>query len=138
MIEIYKQIQSRLSEIVLAGVAVPCDIGQPTKNRNPPYMFVWGSVPVHESLTAAGCDVNVDEHLKVTFVHTSSWNALQLGEQVRSLLDGWTPQVPGWRVFPIHVDTALPVTPDTTVINGPSNTYPPYGVLEAHVQATKE
>lgn len=138
MIELYKAVKDRLSSLSLSGAVVPCDLGEPTSNRQPPYTFVWGPLPVSESVDAASCGSELDVWVHVTYVHATTWNAMSLGVRVRDLLDGWTPTLAGWRCFPVEVRNDSDPQQNTTVVNGESNTYPRWGVLGVHIRATKE
>ena len=138
MIDLYRAVKARLSALTLSGAVVPCDLGEPTENRQPPYTFVWGPLPVSESVDAASCGSELDVWVHVTYVHSTTWNTMALGACVRDLLDGWTPALTGWRCFPLEVRNDSDPQQSTAVVNGESNTYPRWGVLGVHLRATKE
>lgn len=134
----YQAITNRLATLATSGKLVPATLGDPPGNQPLPYMFVTPRPATPRSVTAAGCDRELNEVFNVTLVHSSANNVLAMCEGATSLLHGWTPEVPGWRTFPLEVVDTQPVQTSTVVMDGTSNTYPRWAVLQVRLQATKE
>lgn len=134
----YAAIRDRLATLTASGKPVPATLGDPPGNQPLPYTFVTPRPATPRSVTAAGCDRELSEYFNVTLVHSSASNVLAMCEGATDLLHGWTPIIPGWRTFPLEVVDTQPVQTSTVVMDGPSNTYPRWAVLQVRLQATKE
>ena len=134
----YQAITNRLATLTASGKPVPATLGDPPNNSPLPYTFITPRPATPRSVTAAGCDRELDEYFNVTLVHSSAANVLALCEGATSLLHGWEPVVPGWRTFPLEVVDTQPVQTSTVVMDGQSNTYPRWAVIQCRLQATKE
>jgi hypothetical protein len=134
----YKAIEQRLAGLTLSGKTVPGALGDPADNVSPPYWFVTPRPSIVRSESVAGRRDMVDETFNVTFVHVTANNCLALQEAGAALLDEWAPQVDGWVCYPLEPVDALPVQTATAVVNGESNTYPPYAVVQYRLRAVKE
>ena len=134
----YQAITNRLAMLTASGKPVPATLGDPPSNTPLPYTFITPRPATPRSVTAAGCDRELSEVFNVTLVHSSASNVLAMCEGATSLLHGWVPVVPGWRTFPLEVVDTQPVQTSTVVMDGTSNTYPRWAVLQVRLQATKE
>lgn len=130
-------VYGRLANLV-AQPECPCDVGRPNVNRSAPYCFVWGKLPIADSLTAAGSDSVIDTDLHLQVVDTSQANALKRAHDLAERINGEVLTIPGWRVFPLRVIDSTDLSGETQVIEPSTNI--PEGVisLEIRFQATKE
>lgn len=134
----YVAIRDRLATLKASGKPVPSTLGDPPSNTPLPYTFITPRPAVAHSESVAGVRDTLDETFNVTLVHSSASNVLTMCEGASGLLDEWAPEVSGWHTSTLELIDAQPVQTSTVVMDGTSNTYPRWAVLQFRLQATKE
>lgn len=130
-------------ELVYARVAdelqsaAPCFVGDPPENIPVPYLFVWGPLPVENPETLADALDYLDEEIHVQVVAKQVPDVLILAGAAKRTLNGWSPTVAGWRMFPLEITGSTNVQTARQIPNEESNTYPAWLTLHVRVQATK-
>ena len=134
MIETYL---ARIAALIEAS-GIRSGVGKPPDNLSPPFTFVWGPIPIEDSVTAAGCDEMVDLEFHVQIVHDQSAQVLLLAGQVKKALADQTINIAGWRTFPIKLMDSTPVQTARAVIETTTNQDPAWATLNARFRAVKE
>lgn len=134
----YQAITDHLATLTASGKPVPATLGDPPGNQPLPYSFVTPRPSVRRSESVAGVRDLLNETFNITLVHSSASNVLALCEGATRLLDEWAPEVEGWHTSALELIDAQPVQTSTVVMDGQSNTYPRWAVLQFRLQATKE
>ena len=130
-------------ELVYARVAdelqsaAPCFVGDPPDNEPVPYLFVWGPLPVENPETLSDTLNYLDEEIHVQVVAKQVPDVLILAGAAKRTLNGWSPTVAGWRMFPLEITGSTNVQTARQIPNEESNTYPAWLTLHVRVQATK-
>lgn len=135
---IYAAVRDRLAALILSRSAVPVTLGDPPGNSPLPYAFITPVPTVGRAESLAGVRDLIDEYFNVTFVHSTPNNVLALCEAGQALLDEWTPTVDGWAGQPLEPVDAQPVQTATAVMEGTTNTYPRWAVVQYRLRASKE
>lgn len=133
MYRAYKRIKDLVE--TLGGT---CFIGDPPGAAPVPYSFVWGPLPIAESVTVAGIADSIDVRLHLTVVDESPANVQAKANVVAALLQGAELAIPDWRIFGLKVTSANSMETQRGTFNEPTNQYPASIVLEIRLRATKE
>lgn len=133
---IMTQMRERLAALTSAGAPVTAFVGDPPGNPGPPFVFVWGPPTLATSEAVSGCGGDVDVRLHVQVVAATSVNVLDLADQVTARLTAWTPDVPGWRCFPLAHVGVTEVRADNSTVGAPANRAPRYCTITLRARAT--
>ena len=137
-LDIMTQMRARLATLTSTGASVKAFVGDPPGNPGPPFVFVWGPPTHAKSEAVGGCGGDVDVRLHVQVVAATTANALDLADQATARLVGWTPDVPGWRCFPLKHVGVTDVRSDNSTVGAPANRAPRYCTVTFRAQATPE
>lgn len=135
---VMNQMRDRLAGLTSTGVPVKAFVGDPPGNPGMPFVFVWGPPTMATSEAMSGCGGDVDVRLHVQVVAATTVNVLDLADQATARLTGWTPQVPGWRCFPLAHVGVTEVRADNSTVGAPANRSPRYCTVTFRAQATTE
>lgn len=135
-LDIMNQMRARLATLSSAGASVKAFIGDPPVNPGMPFVFVWGPPTHAKSEDMGGCGGDVDVRLHVQVVAATTVNVLDLADQAAARLDGWAPEVPGWRCFPIAHVGVTDVRSDNSTVGAPANRAPRYCTITLRARAT--
>lgn len=134
---IMTQMRERLATLTSAGTTVKAFVGDPPSNPGPPFVFVWGPPTLATSEAMSGCGGDVDVRLHVQVVAATTVNVLDLADSVAERLAGWTPQVPGWRCFPLVHVGVTEVRADNSTVAAPANRAPRYCTVTLRARTTQ-
>ena len=133
---IMTQMRERLASLTSADTPVKAFVGDPPSNPGLPFVFVWGPPTLATSEAMSGCGGDVDVRLHVQVVAATTVNVLDLADSVAERLAGWTPQVPGWRCFPLVHVGVTEVRADNSTVAAPANRAPRYCTVTLPARAT--
>lgn len=134
---IMTQMRERLASLTSADTPVKAFVGDPPSNPGLPFVFVWGPPTLATSEAMSGCGGDVDVRLHVQVVAATTVNVLDLADSVAERLAGWTPQVPGWRCFPLVHVGVTEVRADNSTVAAPANRAPRYCTVTLRARATQ-
>lgn len=133
---VYQRITTRLSELTFLGEPLKAYVGDPPANIPPPYAFTWGPPLIPESVDLASRSREMKEIVNVQVVANTAVNTLALAEIVAESLHGWTPDVDGWRIFPIRVKGATDVQTERTRVEDTANDSPRWVTIHLQIRGT--
>ena len=132
---IMTQMREHLASLTSADTPVKAFVGDPPSNPGLP--FVWGPPTLATSEAMSGCGGDVDVRLHVQVVAATTVNVLDLADSVAERLAGWTPQVPGWRCFPLVHVGVTEVRADNSTVAAPANRAPRYCTVTLRARVTQ-
>lgn len=134
---IMTQMREHLASLTSADTPVKAFVGDPPSNPGLPFVFVWGPPTLATSEAMSGCGGDVDVRLHVQVVAATTVNVLDLADSVAERLAGWTPQVPGWRCFPLVHVGVTEVRADNSTVAAPANRAPRYCTVTLRARVTQ-
>lgn len=109
-------------------------VGDPPANVPPPYLFVWGPIPVEDETPLS----LVDEQFNIQVIAKASPEVNALAARVISAVAGFTPQVPGYDCQPVRVRRTTPATSDQQILEPGSGTRPAYLTVICEFKANRK
>lgn len=134
MIELY---QARVVDL-LEAAGIVSGVGSPPDNIRTPYTFVWGPPVVEDSVTAAGCDENVNLEFHIQVVADQAANVHVEVAKVKAAVKDKALPIDGWHCSPLEVIGATQVQTETTPVEPSTNQPVAWCTLHIRFQADKE
>ena len=126
-------------EQILTGAGYRVHIGDVQEREPPlPYVLIHANPGTGRAVNVAQEQVETEETLRVTVVSSTPLNCLRDIDDVRAVLNGAVPEVPGRRCFPLRLAGSVPVAVDREVTRTDTRMHPAYAVDEWRLASTPE